>query len=182
MVKVMQTKRSPKLQPGKTPVVRKYPPLQVWQSPFFWLILVPVLLYTKILFFDFTALDDQFFVIDHKAFNQDLGNLIRVFNQGLFVPKNDVYYRPVFLIDMILENHLFGVKPWGYHLFSLIFHLISVSLLFVLLKKINIPEIPALLLSLFFAVSPVLTQTVAWIPGRNDQLLMIFFQIGRAHV
>jgi Tfp pilus assembly protein PilF len=30
-------------------------------------------------------------------------------------------------------------------------------------------------LSLLFAVHPVLTQAVAWIPGRNDMLLMIFF-------
>ncbi len=156
-------------------VRKNEPPVPFWQSPFLWLILVPVILYAKIVFFDFTSLDDQFFVIDHADFNQHLGNIFKVFNQGLFVPKNDVYYRPVFMIDMILENHLFGIRPWGYHLMSLVYHLVSVCLLFIFLKKIRIPETTAFILALFFAVHPVLTQTVAWIPGRNDLILMIFF-------
>lgn len=149
--------------------------MPIWQSPFFWLILLPTLLYVKIIFFGFTALDDKFFVVDHAGFNQDLGNLFNAFNQGLFVPKNDIYYRPIFLIDMIIENQLFGINPLGYHLMSLIFHVVSVCLLFVFLKKIKIPETPSLLLALLFSIHPVLSQTVAWIPGRNDLILMIFF-------
>ncbi|MEI7661294.1 MAG: hypothetical protein WCK34_03820, partial [Bacteroidota bacterium] len=97
------------------------------------------------------------------------------FSRGLFVDTDDIYYRPVFMVDMIVENHLFGTHPWGYHLFSLVFHVLSVVLLFIFLKKIKIPERTALLLALLFSVHPVLTQAVAWIPGRNDLLLMIFF-------
>ena len=175
MTKVKEKRQMPNSQVKKTMVKKKEPAGPIWQSPFFWLILLPVVLYAKIIFFDFTALDDQFFVVDHASFNHDAGNIFRVFNQGLFLPKNDVYYRPVFLVDMILENQLFGIKPWGYHLVSLLFHLISVCLLFIFLKKIRIPEIPALLLALLFSIHPVLTQTVAWIPGRNDLILMIFF-------
>ena len=152
----------------------KAPPQPFWKSPLLWLILVPALLYSRILFFEFTALDDQFFVIDHAAFNHHLGNLFQVFHQGLFVPKNDIYYRPLFLVDMILENQLFGTSPWGYHLMSLVFHILSVCLLFIFLKKIRIPERTALLLALLYAIHPVLTQTVAWIPGRNDLILVIF--------
>ena len=174
MAKKIKTRSQQNTHRVQLPEKQSGPSRAFWQSPILWLVVLPVLVYAKIVFFDFTALDDQFFVIDHAAFNQDLGNLFKVFNQGLFVPKNDIYYRPVFLIDMILENHLFGIKPWGYHLLSLIFHLISVCLLFIFLKRIRIPETPAFLLALFFAVCPVLTQTVAWIPGRNDLLLMIF--------
>ena len=148
------------------------------QSPYLWLVIVPLVLYAKIVFFDFTALDDQFFVIDHAGFNQHLGNIFSAFSQGLFVPKNDSYYRPVFLIDMIIENHLFGVSPWGYHLMSLLFHIASVCLLYLFLHRIKLGETPALVLALVFAVHPVLTQTVAWIPGRNDMLLMIFLLTG----
>ncbi len=175
MTKVIQPKRHSKQHLQKPLIKKKEGSKPFWQSPFFWLILLPVALYAKIIFFDFTALDDQFFVIDHAGFNQRLGNIFQVFNQGLFVPKNDIYYRPVFLIDMIIENQFFGIKPWGYHLGSLIFHLTAVCLLFVFLKKIKIPETTALLLALLFSIHPVLTQTVAWIPGRNDLILMIFF-------
>lgn len=175
MTKAKQARHQREPQFIKTPVKQKISLHLIWQSPFFWLILIPLILYIKIIFFDFTALDDKFFVIDNAHFNHDLGNLIRVFNQGLFVPKNDSYYRPIFLIDMIIENHLFGIKPWGYHMLSMIFHLTSVCLLFIFLKKIKIPETISFLLALLFAIHPVLTQTVAWIPGRNDLILMIFF-------
>jgi len=175
MSKAKQVRRQQEPQLIKKPVKQKITLHLIWQSPFFWLILIPLILYIKIIFFDFTALDDKFFVITNAHFNHDFGNLLKVFNQGLFVPKNDSYYRPIFLIDMIFENHLFGIKPWGYHMLSMIFHLTSVCLLFIFLKKIKIPETISLLLALLFSIHPVLTQTVAWIPGRNDLILMIFF-------
>ncbi len=175
MVKAHPPRRQPQPHLKKSPGINTEPARPIWQSPFVWLILLPLLVYVKIIFFDFTALDDQFFVVDHASFNANPANIFAVFNRGLFVPENDIYYRPVFLIDMILENQLFGVKPWGYHLFSLIFHIISVCLLFVFLKRCKIPETPSLLLALLFSIHPVLTQTVAWIPGRNDLILMIFF-------
>ena len=175
MPKPNQPRHTSKPSLKKPPSGRKGPPQPLWQSFWLWLILVPALLYAKTIFFDFTSLDDQFFVVDHASFNENLGNLFNAFNQGLFVPENDIYYRPIFLVDMIIENHLFGISPWGYHLFSLLFHLCSVCLLFVFLKKIKIPEITSFLLALLFSIHPVLTQTVAWIPGRNDLILMIFF-------
>ena len=160
----------------KLPVIKeKMPDRPFWKSPFFWLIIIPVALYARILLFDLTALDDKFFVVDNAPFNQDAGNILKAFNRGLFVEVDDSYYRPILLVDMIIENHIFGTSPWGYHLFSLIFHIISVVLLFIFLKKIKIPEPAALILSLVFSIHPVLTQAVAWIPGRNDQILMIFF-------
>jgi len=161
--------------PAKKEAFLKNEKLPWWQQPLFWLIVVPLLVYAKIVLFDFTALDDQFFVLEHASFNENFENIFKVFNQGLFVPKNDIYYRPVFLVDMIIENHLFGTSPWGYHMMSLVFHTVSVMLLFIFLKKISVPEFTALISSLIFAVHPVLTQTVAWIPGRNDLILMIFF-------
>ncbi|MCX6267228.1 MAG: hypothetical protein NTW16_07710 [Bacteroidetes bacterium] len=168
-----QRKRQPSF--IKKPDIKEKHSVPFWQSSFFWLILLPAVLYAKIIFFDFTALDDQFFVVDHASFNENIGNIFHVFNQGLFVPKNDIYYRPVLLVDLILEYQLFGIKPWGYHLLSMLFHIISTCLLLVFLKKINIPEVTACILSLVFSVHPVLTQTVAWIPGRNDLILMILF-------
>ena len=167
--------KTPERTVSRPAIKEKTPSGPLWKSPFFWLILVPAALYMRILFFDLTALDDKFFVVDNAAFNQDAGNMIKAFSRGLFVDSDDIYYRPVFMVDIIVENHLFGTHPWGYHLFSLLFHVLSVVLLFIFLKKIKIPERTALLLALLFSVHPVLTQAVAWIPGRNDLLLMIFF-------
>ena len=142
------------------------------------LIGLPLLVYFKVIGLDFTMLDDSIFIKENREYNSNLSNLATSFKRGLFNPANDFYYRPVFLVDFILESRLFGISPAGYHFTNLLFHILCVVLLYLFFMKLKIPGIPALVLALIFAVHPVLSQAVAWIPGRNDMLLMIFFLTG----
>jgi len=145
------------------------------------LILIPVITYIGVVKLDYTCIDDTTFIIDHKAYNQDFSNVFTAFRQGLFQPADKSqydYYRPLFLVDMIVEYHLFGDHATGYHLTNLLFHILTVLLLFLFLKKTGIEETNALVLSLVFAVHPALSMAVAWIPGRNDMILMIFLLAG----
>ncbi|MCX6267446.1 MAG: hypothetical protein NTW16_08835 [Bacteroidetes bacterium] len=136
---------------------------------------ITFMVYARSLSLEYTKLDDSIFIVENAPYNADAKNIGVSFQRGLFNPTKDAYYRPLFLVDFILESRIFGVKPAGYHFTNLLFHIISVILLFLFLKRIKIPPIDSFLLSLIFAVHPVLTQAVAWIPGRNDMLLMIFF-------
>jgi protein O-mannosyl-transferase len=136
---------------------------------------ITFMVYARTIFLDYTKLDDSIFIVENAQYNSDAKNIGVSFQRGLFNPTKDAYYRPLFLVDFILESRIFGIKPAGYHFTNLIYHIISVILLFLFLKRIKIPPIDSFLLSLLFAVHPVLTQAVAWIPGRNDMLLMIFF-------
>ncbi len=131
--------------------------------------------YARSLFLGYTRLDDSIFIVENEKYNEDAGNIVVSFQRGLFNPTKDAYYRPLFLVDFILESRLFGVEPAGYHLTNLLFHILSVILLYLFLRRLKIPPEDSFFLSLLFAVHPVLTQAVAWIPGRNDMLLMIFF-------
>jgi tetratricopeptide (TPR) repeat protein len=110
----------------------------------------------------------------NSGFNKNPANIIQSFLQTLYTNFDSIYYRPVFQIDMILEYHLFGVHPSGYHLTSLLFHCLSVILVYLFFRKLQLEKVPAFLMSALFAVHPVLSQAVAWIPGRNDILMMIF--------
>lgn len=139
------------------------------------LVVITFVVYARSLTLEYTKLDDTIFIVENARYNADAGNLAVSFQRGLFNPTKDAYYRPLFLVDFILESRLFGVKPAGYHFTNLLFHILSVILLYLFLKRIRIPATDSLLLALLFAVHPVLTQAVAWIPGRNDMLLMIFF-------
>jgi len=139
------------------------------------LVSITFLVYSRSLFLDYTKLDDSIFIIENAPYNSDAKNIGVSFQRGLFNPTKDAYYRPLFLVDFILESRLFGIKPAGYHFTNLLYHILSVVMLFIFLKRIKIPPLDSFLLSLLFAVHPVLTQAVAWIPGRNDMLLMIFF-------
>src|SRR5271157_6276134 len=139
------------------------------------LILLPLIVYIKTLSFDFTKLDDHIFIQENQEYNSHPVNIIACFHRGLFVRSDDVFYRPVLLADFILESQLFGSNPKGFHLTNLLLHICCVLLLYLFLRKIEIPDTNALILALIFAVHPVLSQAVAWIPGRNDMLLVLFF-------
>jgi 4-amino-4-deoxy-L-arabinose transferase-like glycosyltransferase len=78
------------------------------------------------------------------------------------------------LIDFIFEGHLFGTSIGWYHFTNLLFHIASVLLLFTFFRKLKLGDLSSFLFAALFAVHPVLTQAVAWIPGRNDMLLAIF--------
>jgi hypothetical protein len=136
---------------------------------------ITFIVYARTLSLDYTKLDDSIFIVENAAYNADVQNLGVSFQRGLFNPTEDAYYRPLFLVDFILESRIFGIEPAGYHFTNLLYHIISVILLFLFLKRIKIPPADSFLLSLIFSIHPVLTQAVAWIPGRNDMLLMIFF-------
>jgi protein O-mannosyl-transferase len=145
------------------------------------LILIPLVLYFRVVFLEYTQLDDSMFISGSSGFNSHLGNIVASFQRGLFQPGKSVYYdyyRPFFLIDILIEYQLFGDNAMWYHLTNLFFHIVSVCLLYVFLKSLRLPVLNALILSLIFAVHPVLSQAVSWIPGRNDMLLMILFLSG----
>lgn len=143
-------------------------------KPMLWLILAAFIVYAPTLQLGFTDLDDTIFIRDMRSYTSDPSNLLTSFTRGVFHVTNDTYYRPMFLNAMILNYQLSGENIAGYHFFNILLHIGAVLLLFQLLLKLDIPKTHAFLLALLFAVHPVLTQAVTWIPGRNDTLMAIF--------
>jgi len=142
---------------------------------------IVLLLYGSSINFGFTELDDTIFINETQAYNADLSNLAHSFQRGVFSDTNDTYYRPLLLDSFVLNHAISGTNVKGYHAMNVLFHLLAVLLLFMLFKRLNLEPWKAFLLTCLFAVHPVLSQAVAWIPGRNDTLLAIFsfaFMIG----
>lgn len=144
--------------------------------PLLWLGLAVLIVYFPTFYFKFTELDDSIFIRDFRAYNEDLSNLVTSFSRGLFDAVKDPYYRPLFLDSMILNYKISGEGEniASYHVVNVLFHLLNVLLLYKLFCKLEITRLHAFVLSLIFAVHPVLSQAVAWIPGRNDTLLALF--------
>ncbi len=140
-----------------------------------WLALLAFVLYYPSISYTFTELDDSIFIRDFAEYNENLKNIVAAFGRGLFNATKDPYYRPVFSDSMIVNYHLAGVEKIGsYHFVNVLLHIGSVLLLYKLFLKLHIRQLHAFLLAALFAVIPVLTQAVAWIPGRNDTLLAVF--------
>ncbi|MBL7691711.1 MAG: glycosyltransferase family 39 protein [Flavipsychrobacter sp.] len=142
--------------------------------PVFLLVAAVLLVYLPSLSLGFTELDDTIFIKEFRAFNEDTSNLIAAFSRGLFDAVKDPYYRPLFSDAMILNYQVSGEEPFGYHLVNVLLHMGVVVMLYRLLLRLGVTVTNSFYLSVIFAVHPVLTQAVTWIPGRNDTLLALF--------
>ena len=148
--------------------------LKGWH-PYAWIIFISLLLYSQVLFFDFSHYDDDTLIINNQQFLTTLSNIPRAFIQQVFPESHHApYYRPMLTISFILDAQLGGLSPFVYHLTNLILHLISCCLLFLLLMLLQYRKDLSLLFSSLFAVHPILSEAVSWIPGRNDSLLTVF--------
>ncbi|XZF14860.1 tetratricopeptide repeat protein [Chitinophagaceae bacterium MMS25-I14] len=142
--------------------------------PLLWLSVVVILLYISCIQFGFTELDDSIFIRDLHAYNEHFSNFGHSFARGVFDEAKDTYYRPLFLNSILLNYQVSGQEPGGYHFVNILLHLGAVLLLYGLFIRLQVKQWQAFLLALLFAVHPVLTQAVAWIPGRNDTQLAVF--------
>jgi len=134
------------------------------------------LVYLRTLFFGYTYLDDNALVLDNQIFLRHLSNIIPAFGVDVFhvLHSATVYYRPLLTISFILDAQWGGASPGAYHLTNLLIHLCASCLIYRFLTALAYGPEEGLFWSLAFTVHPVLSQAVAWIPGRNDSLLAIF--------
>ena len=146
----------------------------ILKYPYLWLVLLCLITYGGAMWLGYTELDDSIFIREMKDYNADWANVLKSFGRGVFNPTKDIYYRPLFLINFIFEGHLFGTDITFYHFTNFLLHIANVLLVFTLFKKIKLSEYSSFVFAALFAVHPVLTQAVVWIPGRNDMILCLF--------
>lgn len=164
--KSIRSKQQPQALAAEAPVAIR--------MPLMWLTMAVLVVYLPTLQFGFTDLDDTIFIRELAPYNEDINNFWVSFTRGLFHPTNDDYYRPFFSNIMLLNYQLSGTDIKGYHVVNILLHLGSTLLLFGLFQRLNVSKWQAFLLTLLFAIHPVLCSSVTWIPGRNDTLLALF--------
>jgi protein O-mannosyl-transferase len=139
------------------------------------LVLVPLVLYFRVVNFEFSNLDDTNIIIAQYETIGDLKNIKEAFTHDAFMSNaGDAYYRPMQTISFMIDAQIGGKLPWIYHLTNLLIHILTVIALFFFLKKIGIKKEISFVLALFFSVHPLFTHAVAWIPARGDLLLGLF--------
>jgi len=102
------------------------------------------------------------------------------------------FYRPLMHIIYMIDYHIFGLKPWGFHLTNVLFHAgVSVlvflifSMLINQLRFLNLkPKIsnqkseilsPAFIAALLFAAHPIHTEAVTCVAGIGDPSFTLFY-------
>lgn len=84
------------------------------------------------------------------------------------------YYRPVFVIYLMIGWRLFGTWAAGWHLVDLLLHIVVVYFVFVVLEKVTRDLRLSTIATLLFAIHPLRSESVAWISGVTDLLLALF--------
>ncbi len=84
------------------------------------------------------------------------------------------YYRPLFLLWLRINEAVFGNRAWGWHLTTILLHVLTTFLVFLLAWRLGTGREVALLAALIFGLHPAHIEAVAWISSVNEPLAAIF--------
>lgn len=139
------------------------------------LIIVTLLAYFQVFFFDFVNWDDDYYVLNNlQVTNPNLKNVLLFFTEG-----NTANYHPITMVSL-MSNYILGQdNAFGYHLVNILFHIFNIVLLYNWTKntwptKNYLP----LFVAGIFALHPMHVESVAWISSRKDVLFFFFYFLG----
>ena len=130
------------------------------------------LVFGQTLWHDFVNLDDHVYVYDNPLITRGL-TLDGVINA--FVHAHARNWHPLTTLSHMLDCQLFGLKAGGHHFTNVLFHSVSVVLLFFLLKQMTSTFWQSAFVAALFAIHPLHVESVAWVSERKDVLSAVFF-------
>ena len=142
--------------------------------------LITLLAYLRCLSNPFT-LDDHIFLENHLIGSWSFLSRSLAGDALWFVDPGGTplspYYRPLLLIVLGFEYHLFGLNPAAFHAVSLLLHLLVVFLVFKIAARLTADLYAALLTALLFGLIPAHAEAVLSIAATNYPLGAAF-QLG----
>ena len=99
---------------------------------------------------------------------QSIGGLYRIW----FEVGATYQYYPLLHSAFWFEHKLWDDSVLGYHVVTLLWHMTSVVLLYLILTRLKIPG--ALLAAAIFALHPVMVESVAWMSEQKNTLSAVF--------
>ncbi len=141
------------------------------------LVALAVLPYLNILFNGFVYDDDTQLL--KNPYVRSFGYLKEIFTTNVwsFKEVTDVtnYYRPMMTLGYLATYKLFGMRAFGFHLISLLLHVLVVCLVYSLAQRITGDRLAAFMAGALFALHPIHTESVDWIAAVTDLEVTFFY-------
>ena len=170
---------SSKVELQKTTSIIKFIPILL-------LLLVSFAVYFNALSGDFVY-DDEHQIVKNPWL-RDFGNIPTIFSKSVWSfgeeENNSNYYRPMMHTVYLFNYHIFGLKPWGFHLVNILFHCGASVLVFLSIRKLLTEDrtsaspaylSPPFIAAMLFATHPIHTEAVTWIAGLPDVAFAFFY-------
>jgi protein O-mannosyl-transferase len=128
------------------------------------------------LFNEFVNWDDYAYIVENPLI-RDLSwrNIKHIFDPKTFVVGN---YHPLTVLSYALEYKVAELKPFLYHLDNILLHLLNVSLVFLIVRKLSPDNFAVAGITAFlFALHPMRVESVTWAAERKDVLYTLFFML-----
>jgi tetratricopeptide (TPR) repeat protein len=161
----------PKSAPARAPATGTAPPrFPVWLLAVL-LAMVTVALYWPATRHEFVNYDDDVYVTEnaHVQAGLSLENL-----KWAFINPVCSNWHPLTMLSYMLDCQLFGLKPWGHHLTSVLLHAVNTILVFLLLRGLTGAIWRSLMVAALFGLHPLHVESVAWVAERKDVLSALF--------
>jgi len=86
-------------------------------------------------------------------------------------------WHPLTWLSHMADVQVFGLRPWGHHLTSVLLHAANTVLLFLVLRKMTRAPWRSLFVATLFGLHPLHVESVAWVSERKDVLSTTFWML-----
>ena len=121
---------------------------------------------------DFVNVDDVDYLLKNAAVARGLTTEGAIWAFTHFHASN---WHPVTWISHMLDCQFYGLDPGGHHLTSVLLHMATATLLFLVLRQMTAALWRSALVAAIFAIHPLRVESVAWVAERKDVLSGLFF-------
>lgn len=124
-------------------------------------------IHCKFIYDDFPQIVSNPFLSSWRSIPTFFSASFWTYGWGAAAGKSSPFYRPVFLIWLLMNRGLFRLTPAAWHLAALGVHLGVTILVYFLARKLARKEIAAIAAAIF-GVHPIHLEAVAWLSGTAD--------------
>jgi len=138
------------------------------------IILAILCVYGSVGTYGFVVVDDDLYVFEntHVLKGLTLNGIKWAFgNTGI------AHWHPLTWISLMLDTHLFGAAPTGFHLVNLLFHIASSILIFLIFRQATGSLWRSGFLAMLFAIHSLNVESVVWIAERKNVLSVFFLML-----